>query len=72
MSTYRQLKGYSIKSVASNPDNPQEGQVWYNSTELKLKARIKTQPESRPEKTSEIIDFWTLPDPAKPCFSICF
>ena len=41
MSTYRQLKGYSIKKVSSNPDNPQEGQVWYNSTELKLKARIK-------------------------------
>ena len=37
MATYRQVKGYSIKSVSSNPDNIKEGQIWYNSTELKLK-----------------------------------
>ena len=33
MTTYRQAKGYRIKSVASDPDNPKEGQVWYNSTD---------------------------------------
>jgi len=37
LTTYRQVKGYSIKSVASDPDNAKVGQVWYNSTELKLK-----------------------------------
>ena len=40
MTTYRQVKGYSIKSVASDPDNAKVGQVWYNSTELKLKNKL--------------------------------
>ena len=39
MTTYRQAKGYRIKSVASDPDNPKEGQVWYNRTSLQLKGR---------------------------------
>ena len=40
MTTYRQVKGYSIKSVASNPDNANVGQVWYNSTEKKIKGQL--------------------------------
>ena len=40
MSTYRTLKGYSIKKVTSDPTNPKEGQVWYNSIQLKLKGRL--------------------------------
>ena len=39
MTTYRQGQGYRIKSVASDPDNPKEGQVWYNRTSLQLKGR---------------------------------
>ena len=31
MSTYRQVKGYNIKKVSSDPSNVKEGQVWYNS-----------------------------------------
>ncbi len=30
MATYRQLKGYSIKSVTSDPANTKFGQIWYN------------------------------------------
>ena len=37
MSTYRALKGYSIKKVTSDPDNAKEGQVWYNDTTKKIK-----------------------------------
>ena len=37
MTTYRQVKGYSIKSVASNPDNIKEGQVWYNNSTKQIK-----------------------------------
>ena len=37
MTTYRQVKGYSVKSVTSDPSNIKEGQLWYNSTELKIK-----------------------------------
>ena len=37
MSTYRALKGYSIKKVTSDPDNAKEGQVWYNDTTQKIK-----------------------------------
>ena len=40
MSTYRALKGYNIKKIASDPANPKEGQIWYNSTS----ATIKLQP----------------------------
>ena len=39
MSTYRTLKGYNIKSVTSDPANPKEGQVLYNSITKKLRAR---------------------------------
>ena len=37
MTTYRQVKGYSIKSVSSDPSNPKEGQIWYNNTVKTLK-----------------------------------
>ena len=37
MATYRQLKGYSVKTVTSNPSNDILGQIWYNSTEKKIK-----------------------------------
>ena len=40
MTTYRQGQGYRIKSVTSDPDNSKVGQVWYNSTELKLKGQL--------------------------------
>jgi len=36
MSTYRQVKGYNIKKVSSDPSNVKEGQVWYNSSTQKL------------------------------------
>jgi len=37
MSTYRALKGYSIKSVTSDPANTKEGQIWYNSSVRAIK-----------------------------------
>ena len=37
MSTYRQLKGYSVKSVSSDPSNIKEGQIWYNSSTKAIK-----------------------------------
>ena len=42
MSTYRRLHGYSVKSIASDPANVKEGQVWYNSTTkiIKIAPRI--------------------------------
>ena len=39
MSTYRTVKGYNIKKVSSNPANPKEGQIWYNSTTSQLKVQ---------------------------------
>ena len=33
----RQLKGYSVKSVASDPSNTQRGQIWYNRTSKQIK-----------------------------------
>ena len=37
MSIYRTLKGYSVKSVSSDPSNVKEGQIWYNSTAKVIK-----------------------------------
>ena len=37
MATYITIKGIEIQSLASDPANPVEGQVWYNSTSATLK-----------------------------------
>ena len=37
MATYRQLKGYSVKTVTSDPSNTQFGQIWYNSVAKQIK-----------------------------------
>ena len=39
MTTYRALKGYSVRSVTSDPANPKEGQIWYNSTSRAITIR---------------------------------
>ena len=41
MTTYRALKGYSVKSVTSDPANPKEGQIWYNSSAKSIKLAPK-------------------------------
>ena len=41
MTTYRALKGYSIKSVTSDPANTKEGQIWYNSSTKSIKLSPK-------------------------------
>ena len=33
MADYKEVKGTKIRDYTTNPDNPIEGQVWYN-TEL--------------------------------------
>lgn len=42
MSEYKNIKGLNIKSVSSDPSNPIEGQIWYNTTEQKIKGNINT------------------------------
>ena len=37
MATYKEIKGTQIEVLASDPSNPVEGQVWYNSTSNVLK-----------------------------------
>jgi len=37
MATYITLKGHTIQSIAGDPSNPVEGQVWYNTTTTTLK-----------------------------------
>ena len=39
MATYKEIKGTNIEAVASDPSNPIEGQVWFNTTSQVLKAR---------------------------------
>jgi len=40
MATYRSIVGQKIKKVTSDPSNPIEGQMWYNSTTGTLKGRL--------------------------------
>jgi len=40
MSTYREIHGGRVKVVSSNPSNPKDGQVWYNSTLALLKGYV--------------------------------
>ena len=37
MTTYKEIKGTQIEVLASDPSNPIDGQVWYNSTDNVLK-----------------------------------
>ena len=40
MATYKSIVGQKIKKVTSDPSNPIEGQMWYNSATGKLKVRL--------------------------------
>ena len=40
MSTYKGLYGFRVEVVSSNPSNPLEGEVWYNSTLGQLKGYV--------------------------------
>ena len=40
MSTYENLHGRRVNVVSSNPSNPKEGEVWYNSTLGLLKGYV--------------------------------
>ena len=40
MSTYKELYGFRVEVVSSNPSNPLEGEVWYNSTLGQLKGYV--------------------------------
>ncbi len=42
MATYKEIKGTQIEAVASDPSNPVEGQVWYNTTSNVLKGAKNT------------------------------
>ena len=37
MATYIGIKGVAIQSVAGDPANPTEGQIWYDSTNGRLR-----------------------------------
>ena len=39
MTTYKELKGTNIEVNSSDPSNPLEGQVWFNSTSNVLKGQ---------------------------------
>ena len=41
MATYKEISGFNIKSLASDPANPLEGEMWYNSTSGTLKVYTK-------------------------------
>ena len=42
MADYSTINGYVIEVVSSDPANPQEGQVWFNTTSNTLKGRNNT------------------------------
>jgi len=40
MSTFKEIAGRNIRSYTTDPANPQEGQIWYNSTSQVLKGEV--------------------------------
>ena len=42
MATYKEIKGTQIEVLASDPSNPVEGHVWFNSTSNVLKGEGAT------------------------------
>tara|TARA_R100001463_G_scaffold136558_1_gene202255 strand:- start:39 stop:1016 length:978 start_codon:yes stop_codon:yes gene_type:complete len=42
MATYKEIRGSQIEAVATDPSNPVEGQVWYNTTSNVLKGQAAT------------------------------
>ena len=42
MATYKEIRGTQIEAVATDPSNPVEGQVWYNTTSNVLKGQTIT------------------------------
>ena len=42
MATYKEIRGTQIEAVATDPSNPVEGQVWYNTTSNVLKGKALT------------------------------
>jgi len=41
MTTYLGTHGSRIQNYTTNPDNPNEGEVWYNATDNVLKFQYK-------------------------------
>jgi len=41
MATYKEISGFQIKSLATDPANPLEGEMWFNSTSGTLKVYTK-------------------------------
>ncbi len=42
MANYREIKGFTIQTFSSDPSNPIDGQVWYNSTLGKVRVYKQT------------------------------
>ena len=42
MATYKEIRGTNIEVLSSDPSNPVEGQVWFNSTDNVLKGSAAT------------------------------
>ncbi len=40
MSTYKEIRGLKVRDYTTNPDNPIEGQLWYNKTDNVAKYQI--------------------------------
>ena len=43
MSTYKEIRGLKVRDYTTNPDNPIEGQLWYNKTDQVGKYQIPNQ-----------------------------
>ena len=42
MATLKDIKGTNVQSIAGDPSNPIEGQIWYNSSARVLKGETAT------------------------------
>ena len=40
MATYKEIHGIKVRDYTTNPDNPIEGQLWYNTTDNVAKYQV--------------------------------
>jgi len=43
MADYQDIRGLRVKYLSADPSNPEDGEVWYNSTTGTLRARVLTE-----------------------------
>ena len=60
MSTYQGIRGLKVRDYTTNPDNPVEGQLWYNKTDQVGKYQVPIVTTVGAWRSNFCFIFWRL------------